>query len=172
MFLTSIYIVIVLISLLVFIFVSRRRNLKLLISNVSSLIFIGVLISFKSVNYFLKENALVLTEDLYSILSSRIVDIDSMQTFMYVNILIIIYLNSLVGFYLIAKIFVRNKSYFRDINNKVLKVNMKVAFASINTICVLIVSAIILANLNTYFKLELGIFNNIFSLAERVINSL
>ena len=169
MFLTSVYIVIVLIFLFIFIFISRRRNLKLLIGNLLSLLSVIILVLIPSTSSFLKDIALFVGEDLSFIFTARIMDKELLYKFMYVNVLFLIYVNNFIGFYLLSKIFIRNKSYFRDFDNKVLKVNMKVTFAVINTTIVLFVTAIALTNANYYFQIENGLLNNLFSLAERVI---
>lgn len=172
MFLSSIYITIVIISLLIFIFVSRRINLRMLIGNVMALIFSIILNSLPIFSSYMKYISSNIVNHFDTFFLSRSLNETESSIFLYINILMVTYIIIFLLFFFLSKLFIKNKSYFREFDNMILKTNLKVAFSIINTSIVLFVASIYLVNLNMYFKLEEGILSNIFSLAKKVIELL
>lgn len=172
MFLSSIYITTIIIFLLIFIFVSRRINLRMLVGNIMALLFSIILNSLPIFSSYMKYLSSNIVSYFDTFFLSRSLNETDASIFIYINILMLTYICIFFLFFFLSKLFIKNKSYFREFDNMLLKTNLKVAFSIINMSIVIFVASVYLVNLNMYFKLEEGSLSNIFSLAKKVIELL
>ena len=163
MYLSVIYLFFAALFIFVTVFISRRRNLRFLIS--FSVLFILMYITslFNLLDKYFNLISLDILNGTKHILSTRIASEGEMHRFIYANIYLLFFLYTITG------LFIRRKSNFRDFNNIAIKTTLKVLMIIFNSISFSLVLALFFVNANTYLNFELGFLSYIFDIAGRVV---
>ena len=169
MYLSVIYLVFAALFIFVTVFISRRKNLRFLIS--FSVLFILMYITslFNLLDKYFNLISLDILNGIKHILSTRIASEGEMHRFIYANIYLLFFLVVFIILFTITGLFIRKKSNFRDFNNIAIKTTLKVLMIIFNSISFSLVLALFFVNANTYLNFELGFLSYIFDIAGRVV---
>lgn len=169
MYLSVIYLIFAVMYTFIPIFISRRRNLRLLIT--FSLLF--VFMYFSSLLNVLDNYFNIISRDILNGIENKLIiripESEERLRFIYANIYLLFFFVVFVILYNITGLFIRNKSNFRNFSNMGIKTTLHVLMAIFNSISFYLLIALFFGNLNTYLNLEVGFLSYIFDIARRVV---
>ena len=172
MYLTSIFIFLILIFGIFPIYLSIRFNFKVLLSFVITTILVLLIYNFPGY----EEVCNIVGNNIYNnnlnVFMERFSTLEDALLWFKINILFLLYLFIFIASFILLKLFIRNKSNFRTFENPIVRKIIKVILVFFNILFFSVIMLILLVNLNSYLLLEEGFLTRLFYVIKRIIYGL